>query len=113
MLVSSGRSVEISGVTIRNGYSQLDNGGAIYNDHGTVHLSHCVLDSNEANGDGGGLYTFGTATASDCTFSNNKSTDDLGGGISNAGTFDLDHSTVTSNTAISAAVASTTTVRCM
>jgi len=99
MLVSSGRSVEISGVTLRNGYSQADNGGAIYNDNGTVHLSHCVLDSNEANGDGGGLYTLGTATASDCIFSNNKSTADLGGGISNAGTFDLDHSTVTGNTA--------------
>lgn len=100
IFVGDGRSVEISGVTIRNGYSNTDNGGGIYNDYGTVHLSHCVLDSNEANGNGGGLYTFGTASASDCVFSNNKSTADLGGGISNAGTLDLDHSTISGNVAL-------------
>jgi len=99
MLISSGRSADISGVTLRNGYSLTDNGGAIYNDHGTLHLSHCVLDNNKANGNGGGLYTFGTATVSDCTFSNNNSTADLGGGISNAGTLDIDHSTITGNLA--------------
>lgn len=99
IFVDSGRSVEISGVTIRNGYSNTDSGGGVYNYLGTVHLSHCVLDSNEANGDGGGLYNFGTATASDCVFSNNKSTADLGGGIGNAGTLDLDHSTISGNIA--------------
>ncbi|MEO8958175.1 MAG: choice-of-anchor Q domain-containing protein [Rudaea sp.] len=98
--IDSGRSVSISGVTMRNGYLDCGSGAGIFNS-GALTLSHSTLEGNEAHqigcasdGSGGGLYNSGTATISTSTFLGNKA-DLSGGGIFNSGgTVDLADSTI-------------------
>ena len=106
--IDAGTRVSLSGLTVSNesadqGYSE---GGGIYNDgnlaisnsviascsayrgggilnNGTLMLIHSSILGNNAigyNGGGGGIYSRGTLTVTDCTFANN-STDWYGGGI--------------------------------
>ena len=87
--ISSGKTVAISGLTIRNGLSN-GNGGGIYNDHATLTVSNCTLFGNAAgedglyNGNGGGIYNdHATLTVSNCTIFGNAAGN--GGGIYNDG----------------------------
>ena len=81
----------ISGCIFRDGSVSDDGGGAIVIDSDATFLA-CLFENNTAdndfdvNGDGGGLAINGivgtpTVTVSNCTFTNNSSSDD-GGGIS-------------------------------
>jgi fibronectin-binding autotransporter adhesin len=75
-----GASVTINGVTLRNAALNPNdsgpNGGAIYNDRGTLTLNNCTLNGNGAL-DGGGIYNYGvggsaTVTVNSCTLINNS-----------------------------------------
>jgi hypothetical protein len=79
--ISPGKTVTISGLTIRNGSASGDFGGGIYNDHATLTLSNCTISGNSAvPGYGGGIYNDqATLTVSNCTISGNSTW--YGGGI--------------------------------
>lgn len=100
--VSSGVTVEISGVTIRNGDGGNDpGGGGILND-GTVTLTNSRVSGNTVDvAAGGGILNNGTLALSNSSVSGNAA-DELGdqgggGGISNFGTLTLLNSTVSDN----------------
>ena len=80
-----------------NGY-----GGGIANYYGTVNLVNCTVNNNRSVGNfaytsGGGLYNYGHAYLTNCTFVGNVST--FGGGLQNHGDAEVVSSTFTGNTA--------------
>jgi len=117
-----GVTVEMSGVTIRNGQAPGD-GGGIWNG-GLLTIANCAVTDNRASDEAGGIWNEGTLTVTNCTISNNSAThgggvknrsqatmvitnstisgnfasDDIGGIINDA-TLTLDNSTIVSNTA--------------
>ncbi len=111
--INSGKTVNISNLTISNGHAITgalfaNEGGGIYNDHGTLKLTNCVLSGNTADDSGGGIFnngfTSGTASTTiiGCTFSGNTAVN--GGGLYNYGdtgtaTTSIINSTFTGNTA--------------
>ncbi|NOT55931.1 MAG: hypothetical protein HOP18_15135 [Deltaproteobacteria bacterium] len=109
MAVTADVTVNISGLTIRNGSGDFGGGisnagtvtvsnstfsgnsatfegGGIFNGPaGTVAVSNSTFSGNSADSDGGGIFnSFGTVTVSNSTFSGNSASD-LGGGIYNVG----------------------------
>ena len=95
-------SVNIDGVTIRNGLSDL--GGGIFN-RGVLTLTNSTVSGNNAAAAGGGVYNdaLGTATITNSTVAGNnvESTTPAGppggGGLSNSGTMMIVNSTVANN----------------
>lgn len=87
--IEPGKTVTISGLTIRNGHDGIV-GGGIYNDHATLTLADSVLSGNSADSDGGGIYNAGqnsgsaTLTLSNSTITGNSAAN-VGGGIDNNG----------------------------
>ncbi|WP_119287828.1 choice-of-anchor Q domain-containing protein [Azohydromonas sediminis] len=71
-----------------------DEGGATF----SLTLTDVVVDSNSAQGDGGGIYTAAAMTATNVVVSNNTSTTN-GGGIYNEGNTTIAASTIKGNTA--------------
>jgi CSLREA domain-containing protein len=88
LVAGSGITVNISGVTIRNGGTGGD-GGGIFN-AGTLTLTNSTVSGNNAGENGGGIYNFlGTANSFNSTITDNRSDADLngtgiGGGVHNA-----------------------------
>jgi predicted outer membrane repeat protein len=76
-------TVNISGLTIRNGNSSAGSGGGIYAFNANLTLSHCVVSDNGApGGGGGGIYTAdGAALIENCLFLNNSAASRDGGAI--------------------------------
>jgi hypothetical protein len=75
-------------------------GGGIYNDTGTVTISHSSVNNNDnVNNHGGGIYNnTGTTTISHSTVNNNDTRNNDGGGIyNNTGTVTISHSSVNNN----------------
>ncbi|MEZ5426257.1 MAG: choice-of-anchor Q domain-containing protein [Pyrinomonadaceae bacterium] len=97
ILIDRNVVVEISGLTIKNGVI-LDSGGGIFNEFGaTLTLTNCTVSGNSAlNGNGGGIFNFGTANVTNSTISGNSSQSG-GGGIASFGTMTLTNSTVSGN----------------
>ena len=84
--IASGRIVNISGVTIRNGRRQ--NGAGILN-RGALTLTNSTVTGNTATDfGGGGIFNFTTVTLINSTVSGNIA-DESGGGISNNGALTL------------------------
>ena len=95
--ISPGKTVTISGLTIKNGVApeSFPVGGGIYNDHATLTLHDCTISGNKADGGGnggvgGGIYNDGswsggtaTLTIVNSTISGNSAWP--GGGIYNDG----------------------------
>lgn len=89
--ISSGTTVTISGLTIRNGRasgsSPAGDGGGIYSDHATLTLNSCAVSGNSAEQLGGGIVnnSFGsgsaTLTINNSTLSGNSAVSFGGGGI--------------------------------
>jgi CSLREA domain-containing protein len=83
--ITTGTTVNISGLTISNGsVSDPIGGGAIYNDRGTLTITNCAFNQNSAT-TGGAIYNsgiFGTAnlTIINSTFSQNSATSGIGQG---------------------------------
>ncbi|WP_119353603.1 choice-of-anchor Q domain-containing protein [Azohydromonas sediminis] len=71
-----------------------DEGGATF----SLTLTDVIVDSNSAQGDGGGIYTAAAMTATNVVVSNNTSTTN-GGGIYNEGNTTIAASTIKGNTA--------------
>src|SRR6185436_8841935 len=78
--VSSGKTVNISGLTITNGKVVSTNGGGLSVPTGSaVSIANCIFSNNlAAAGDGGGLANAGTLTISDSTITGNFAS--FGGG---------------------------------
>jgi len=98
LVLGSGVTVNISGVTIRNGGAG-DIGGGVFN-AGTLTLTNSTVSGNNADENGGGIYNDngGTAMLTNITVSGNNAAED-GGGIFNFGTLTLTNSTVSGNNA--------------
>jgi predicted outer membrane repeat protein len=75
-------NVAINNLKLVNGYS-ITNGGTIFNNGSDLNLSDCIIDSNEAEEDGGGVFITGGGISHiiNCSFTNNKASN-RGGGIS-------------------------------
>gem|GEM_PF-918063 len=105
-------TVSISGVTIQHGFSNL--GGAIVNTNGTLTLSSCVFNSNQASAPsgsvgGGAVYNTSTLIVDRCSFtSNTAGPNGYGGAIwnNNTGTATVTNSTFSGNTATGGTVMS-------
>ena len=108
---SDGHAFEISGsstVTIKSTSTQAlvtggyaENGGAVnIHDGSTVTFNNIKFDGNHASSDGGAIYARGVLNMANCVISNNVA-DDTGGAIFTCDDcdFDLDHVTITLNTA--------------
>jgi len=99
--ISSGKTVTILGLTIRNGHDGAA-GGGIYNDHGILTVSNCSVTGNSATF-GGGIQNdarpggSATVTINRCTLSGNSAT--FGGGVGNSGTLNVNNSTISGNSA--------------
>jgi len=98
LVLGSAVTVNISGVTIRNGGTG-DVGGGVFN-AGTLTLTNSTVSGNNVGGSGGGIYNANGATAllTNITVSGNNAGED-GGGIFNFGTLTLTNSTVSGNNA--------------
>jgi len=98
LVAGSGITVNISGVTIRNGGTG-DNGGGIFN-VSTMTLTNSTVSGNNAGVDGGGILNDagGTLTLTNSTVSGNNAGDDAGGVFNvSGGTMTLINSTVSGN----------------
>ena len=118
----SGKTIAISGFTIRNGHAGNAGGGIDNENNDTLMITNCTVSGNTAglgggmfNGgpltigsmtvsgnsaaNGGGIYNSGggTATITNSTFSGNTASS--GGGIFNIGTFTITNSTLSNNSA--------------
>lgn len=106
--ISSGKTVTISGLTIKNGVAA--NGGGIFNDHATLTINNCTISNNLAtSAAGGGVFNDGESSTA-ATVTINYSTVSLnsapnGGGVFNDGvnngnaTMAINYSTLSSNLA--------------
>uniref|UniRef100_UPI00386C7447 beta strand repeat-containing protein n=1 Tax=Methanobrevibacter sp. TaxID=66852 RepID=UPI00386C7447 len=100
--VNSGHSLTLIGVTLINGNSE--NGGAIYNDGGTVTLVDSTLSNNTATKSGGAIYNNGgSLVVTGSTFDGNDLTDRTVNGYGGAAIYDnggsvtISGSTITNN----------------
>ena len=103
LVIGSGITVNINGVTIRNGGTGV-NGGGIFN-AGTLTLTNSTVSGNDAGDDGGGIRNYGTTNVFNSTIANNRAglnsspNNTGGGGVFNGGTLTLTNSTVSGNVA--------------
>ena len=87
--ITSEVSVTIQGLTIRNGNSNGEDGGGIYNT-GVLTLSESIIRDNIAFwGSGGGIYNLGRLHISDALIQYNDSSMGSGGGIYNSSDYSV------------------------
>jgi hypothetical protein len=84
--LTSGSSLNLSGVTLRSGYNGVEGGAGIFSDHGSLTITDSVLANGLAGGgDGGGVNNSGgTLTIIRTTFDHNTGFHD--GAIASTGT---------------------------
>jgi predicted outer membrane repeat protein len=70
--INSGRTVEISHLTVQNG-DWLWGGGIVLPESSQLTLSDCIVRDNTASGSGGGIHAPGTITIQRCTIEGNTS----------------------------------------
>lgn len=90
--ITSGHTVTISDVTIRNGHAPGSDGGGILND-ATLTITNCTVSDNTA-GHGGGAFNAGTLSIVNCTISGNTAASG-NPAAEGAGTYNADASTLT------------------
>jgi hypothetical protein len=101
--IRPGKTVTIKSLTIFGGYADSGSGAGIYNDNATLSLVNCVVEWNNAGVAGGGIFSVGTLTISDCLISNNQAAFSSGnplgdgGGILSSGTLTITSSTISDN----------------
>ena len=109
ILINSGPTVSISGVTIQNGdTTNASGGGGLLNENGTVTLTNAVVQNNLAL-DGAGISNKGTMILDNVTVRNNMANEVVGnvsiceacagGGIHNSSVMTVTNSMVHGNTA--------------
>ncbi|WP_459557840.1 beta strand repeat-containing protein [Lacunimicrobium album] len=93
-------TVELDGLTIKNGYESGKDGGGIYN-KGTLTLNNSVLSGNNTKTDAGGIWSDGRLTINNSTITGNLAggsySVDGGGGIVSQGTLTITNSTISNN----------------
>jgi pentapeptide MXKDX repeat protein len=88
-------SVTVTGVAIKNGGGNVDDGGGIYN-AGTLTLTNATVSGNAATARGGGIYNSGTLALNNVTIADNTANN--GGGISNdVGTVEFRNTIIADN----------------
>ncbi len=94
--IDPGITLNLQNIVLTHGQNS-----AIWNDKGTLILTHCTFtDNNAPNNDGGAIYNEGTCTVTNCTFTGNTATTSNGGAIYNdIGTLKVTGSTFTGNKA--------------
>src|SRR5438874_6942510 len=94
----SGKTIAISGFTIRNGHAGNAGGGIDNENNDTLVITNCIISSNTA-GLGGGMFNGGPLTIGSTTVSGNSAAN--GGGIYNSGggMATITNSTVSGNSA--------------
>lgn len=100
LLIESGATVELSGLTLRNGYVNAgfrDFAGGIRN-LGALRLRDCVLSGCYTDAGGGGLVNRGTAAVENTTIRGNEASMN-GGGIRNSGALELTDCIIAGNRA--------------
>ena len=95
--VLPGVTLNLSGVTVRNGKVAADGGGIL--NAGTLVLTDSAVTNNQATaGAGGGIFSNGSLTATGTSVSSNSASGG-GGGISGAGTWVISGSALANNSA--------------
>ncbi len=100
--ISDGVPVELTGVRISGNRADGGDGGGIANSNpqGTMVLTSVIVSANHSQVDGGGIYSSGPATLTDCWVVDNDARGylgDGGGGIHNFSTMTIVGSTITGN----------------
>ncbi|WP_381802294.1 hypothetical protein [Streptomyces niveus] len=96
--VRQGGTLSLHSVTVRFGETTLvsSNGGGIFNDRGTLHLTDATVRSNRA-GTGGGVWNqLGTLTLKNTAVRENRAA--FGGGVATNGTMTMEGGTLSENT---------------
>src|ERR1051325_1703494 len=93
----SGKSVMITGLTIRNGHAGTTGAGVDNENPATVTITNCAISGNTA-GLGAGVFNGGTVTISNSTLSGNVASS-TGGASFNLGTVQITNSTLSENSA--------------
>jgi hypothetical protein len=109
--IGTGKTVTISGLTIRNGHDDTTGGGIDNESGATLTITNSTLSGNTAGSvgnpsvEGGGIFNSGTLTIVNSTVSGNTAggISGGGGGMFNGGTLTIVNSTVSDNTAIKGA----------
>ncbi len=97
--INNGSEVTLNNLTISNGYvSNYGYGGGIYNDYGTLIITHSTLSDNNAYGCGG-IYNLGTLIIANGTLTGNSGGDDGGGICNSSSTLTITNSTLSGNSA--------------
>lgn len=95
--IALGMTVNISGLTFRDGIGTLNLGGAIANG-GILTINNCTFTNNHVTDTGGAIINGGSLTVTNSTFTNNSAFDD-GGAIASAGFLSVTSSIFSGNTA--------------
>jgi predicted outer membrane repeat protein len=96
--VNIGVKFMVQNLTIANGNSATGGGGGIYS-NGTVTVTNSTFSGNSAYDGGGSIYSNGWLTVTNSTFSGNSATGVGGGGITNTGPLTVINSTFSGNSA--------------
>jgi hypothetical protein len=92
---NEGGALRVTDSTIRGNFADNFSGGGIANYDGTLALTRSAVTDNYSASEGGGLFTFGTATITDSTLSGNSAS--YGGGIATGGVLTVRRSAVHDN----------------
>ena len=99
--INSGTNVGLGGLIITKGtgtgHFNVGYGGGIYS-AGTLTLTNCMVLDCKTNNDGGGIYSVGALTVTNSIVSNNQATGISGGGIYCTNTLSMTNSTISHNT---------------
>jgi hypothetical protein len=102
LYVATNQTVSVTSSTLSGnvtGSTTSNEGGAVYQNSGTLNLTNCTLSGSSA-GRGGGFYQQGgTANLTSCTISGNTATSNGGGVYLGKGTLNLTNCTIANNTA--------------
>ncbi len=96
--VEAGASLDLRDLTLSNGRAIGGNGGAVYNDDGTLTITGSTITGSSAANVGGAIWSRGSTTIVDSTFTGN-STVNVGGAIISRGSTTIVDSTFTGNLA--------------
>jgi hypothetical protein len=102
--VNSGLNVTLSGLTIENGSANGLGGGGVFDQSGTVTITHSVVENNTALttaifGGGGILVAGGSLTLDDSSVEGNTASFEGGGLFNTGGTVIVNDSTISDNSA--------------
>lgn len=95
LAISATRTVEISGLTLRNGF-RMDPGGGVFN-LGTLSITDAVIEDSQTDAGGGGIFSPGTLHLTRSTIRSNAAY--IGGGIWLHGLASIRDSTISGNSA--------------